>query len=234
MEWNHVLRTATSRPVPYMHMVEAVNRRYDSPFSRSKGWTEEEIWGLIFDLVKFLHEQPKGDLKMFSCAVNMDDWRTVRTDGIRVPSEVDLCNRYCSERILSEAVHGVIKSSGNSEYISVLKQELLHFVFDRNERFEGPFKKKWNEELNKAESGRYASVWQFVGSVGNARMELTPGIQAADMLAWGLNREATAPYGSYGTGLADALRSLVAGSEKIHVEDSMRREFAPSKGDASI
>jgi len=97
-------------------------------------------------------------------------------------------------------------------------------VFDRNEPFFDSSKAEWIVEKDKANQGSAFSPWLMVDSVTEGTMQTTPGIQAADILACGLNRENTAPEGHYGTGLANILRNITAGTY-IHVDEQVLRNM---------
>ena len=68
------------------------------------------------------------------------------------------------------------------------------------------------------------SMWRLVDFVTEGSMQTTPGIQAADILAWGLNRENTAPEGHYGIGLADIVRKVTAGMS-MHCDEAIMRKL---------
>ena len=112
-----------------------------------------------------------------------------------------------------------------SETISLASDGLLSFVFDRNEAFIGPFSKKVCDEKHDSERSGEASIWQLVGGITEGQMKTTPGLQAADVLAWGINRQNTAAEGKEGKHLAYILRQLVMCTWKEYDEVAMLREF---------
>jgi hypothetical protein len=162
---------------------------------------------------------------MFSCEIDMDAWRNLHIAGNNLPSEIDLCNRYCSEHILAGFAHAQVGRMAPGGEVWLRRDDLLHFVFDRNEEYFGPFRDKRDAELKKVEDIGKSSMWQLVGDVTEGVMKESPGIQAADMFAWALNRENTMPYGSKGTGVADAMRAAVGSCMKVYDEESLRREY---------
>jgi hypothetical protein len=107
--------------------------------------------------------------------------------------------------------------------ITMRTEDLIHFVFDRDEYFYQPFKNQWNRAQSEAEETGKISYWQLVASITEARMQTTPGIQAADMLAWSINRENTAALDQQGAGLATILRKITAGWEMTCDEAFIRR-----------
>jgi len=104
-------------------------------------------------------------------------------------------------------------------------EDLLNFVFDRSEDFHNPFSEKINKEKGIAEQSGKQSIWQFVDSITEGEMKTTPGIQAPDILAWGVNRQNTALEGREGKHLAYILKQLVMCTWKECDEDALRKEF---------
>ena len=85
-----------------------------------------------------------------------------------------------------------------------------------------------NTKKDEANRAGIFSPWLLFDSVAEGTMTTTPGIQAADILAWGLNRENTAPEGHYGTGLANILRNITAGTYAYVDEKLIRKMIAQS------
>lgn len=226
--WGDILKTAPS-PVTYMHMKEAMQRWPDTPFSYLKGWNQANAWALVFKLAKFMSEFKNTELINFSCVVNMNDWRKIHDDeGIDIPTEITLCNAYVPRQAILTAANSLLKAHERKRNIPLTPDDLIHVVFDRNEPFFEPFKAEWNAKKDEADRNNAFSPWVLVGSVTEGTMTSTPGIQAADILAWGLNRENTGPEGSYGTGLANILRNVTAGTYISIDEDNLRKMIARS------
>jgi len=222
--WYEILQTAPS-PITYMHMKEAMQRSLGTPFSRNKGWNQENAWTLVFKLAKFMSEFKNTELLNFSCVVNMADWRKIHDDeGVDIPSEITLCNAYVPRQAVLTAAKSLLKANEGKQHIPLTPDDLIHIVFDRNEPFFIPFRDEWNAKKDEANRTGIASPWILVDSVTEGTMQSTPGIQAADILAWGLNRENTAPEGHYGTGLANILRNITAGTW-ANVDESLLRQM---------
>ncbi|MHB1021821.1 MAG: DUF3800 domain-containing protein [Acidobacteriaceae bacterium] len=226
--WADILTSAHS-PITYMHMKEAMQRLPNTPFSHLKGWNQENAWTLVFKLAKFMSEFESTELINFSCVVNMDDWRKVHGEGVDIPSEIALCNAYVPRQAVATAAKSLLKANAGKHHIPLTPDDMIHIIFDRNEPFFAPFDAEWNAKKDEANRTGTFSPWLLVDSVGEGTMEMTPGIQAADILAWGLNRENTAPEGHYGTGLASILRNITAGTYIYVDEDVLRRGAAKQK-----
>lgn len=221
--WDEILKSGF-RPVDYMHMRKAVRKGYGTPFSYTLGWDREKIWDLIFKLAQYMSTFKNGILTMHSCEIDMEAWRSLVTAGYDLPSDVELCNRYVCEAIMGLFAKELISNSP-SEVIHLSKGDLLSFIFDRNERFMGSFSEKVNREKDISEKHHTFSVWQLVDSVTEANMQTVPGIQAADILAWGVNRQNIADEGSEGKHLAYILRQIVRCTWKVFDEAALRKEF---------
>jgi Protein of unknown function (DUF3800) len=221
--WDEVLKSGFQE-VSYIHMTEAVHRQPDTPFSYKLGWTRKHVWELVFKLAEYMNRFKGGFVTMHSCEVDMEAWRRLIKQGLPIPSEVDLCNRYVSEYIVGMFANKLLSES-ESETISLASDGLLSFIFDRNEPFIGPFSQKVNNEKDESERSRKASIWQLVDGITEDQMKSTPGLQAADILAWGVNRQNAAIEGKEGKHLAYILRQLVMCTWKEYDEAAMCREF---------
>jgi hypothetical protein len=100
------------------------------------------------------------------------------------------------------------------------------YYFDDNEPFEPIFKATWDEERERDEELGTISIWSHIKHVGCAEMRSTPGLQVADMLAWGNNREAN-DSGSTFPHVGLALRSLVPTKSIKWEEVNLRKMYRP-------
>lgn len=223
--WREVLKSGFL-DVPYMHMKEAVHRKPHTPFSYELGWSRKHVWELVFKLVSHMNQFKGGQLTMHSCEVDMNAWRRLTEGGYHIPSEIDLCNKYVPSYIVSMFANKVLKES-KSNRIFLYTKDLLNFVFDRNESFQQPFLDAVNSEKDKSKDTGQASMWQLVNGIKEDNAKTTPGLQAADILAWGLNRQNTAAEGKEGKHLAYILKQLVMCTWKEYDEAAMCREFLP-------
>jgi hypothetical protein len=219
--WNEVLKTGFL-PVPYMHVVEALACRYDTPFSRALGWERKHVWDLIGKLIVYMGKLDQGRITMHSCVVEMDAWRELTGWGCEIPSEIDLCNRYVSGHIVALFAQKILERAP-ADTVVIPKDDLLNFAFDRNEGFFEPFRKFVNGEKQKGES----TIWHLVDGVGEGEMKLTPGIQAADVLAWATNRENTVAEGEEGKHIAYLLHQVVMSFRKVYDRETLLKEFGP-------
>ena len=155
--WNSVLKSSPLS-VDYMHMAPAVHKRFGSPWSPTKGWNDTLVWELVFKLVKFIDQFDRSNFLVFSCIVDMNAIRTLRSEGHSVPSEVFFCNKYVSEHLITEIGKAILRDHEGQNEITLRKEDLAHFVFDMDEDFHEPFSNEWKQEIHKAEEhGRVAT-----------------------------------------------------------------------------
>jgi hypothetical protein len=218
--WDKVLKGGF-RPAPWMHMVEAVHLKPGFPFSRAKGWDRDKVWELVLSLAKYMAEFRQGALTMHTCEIHMDAWRKLTARGYTLHSEVEICNCYVCEFIVAQFA----KQQHPALPAPILpKSKLLNFVFDRNEPFFPAFSRLRNAHMELCNRlGVLNSPWGFVDGITEGYAQTTPGLQAADMLAWGINRENIASEGKQGKYLAHILRQLVFNTQKT-VDESFLRQ----------
>lgn len=220
--WRSILQSGHI-PTDYMHLKEAVHRQLGSPYSIRKGWKESDVWELIFRLVKFISGFDKNRLISHTCRVDMDAHKKLLQEGISVPSEIAICNTYVPRLNVHYFSKMVLEVHAGIENVELERGDLLHFIFDRNEPFYGPFKDEWNRELDMFERTGKFSPWALVDSVGEGSMKTTPGIQAADMLAWAMTREVGSLPDQSGTSLHYIIQQIAAGTSMEASESAMRK-----------
>jgi hypothetical protein len=145
------------------------------PFQASLGWTEEKAFGLSNRMLMYMQTLDKKAFRMFACTVDLAAHRKLLDHGFQIEFPIEICNRYCSEVVLGWYV---------TQYPGLVHS--ARFVFDQGEPFRHPFEMKWLKE--KKDPYR---LWRIIKSVEAKDMKSTPGLQAADMLAWSSNREQT-------------------------------------------
>jgi len=225
--WAETLRTGFL-PVDYFHVREALGRHEKSPFSWKRGWERTHVWNLLGKLIVYIGQNfNRGRLTMHSCVIDMDAWRELTSQGIRLPSDVELCNRYVSQYIVFLFAKKVLKEAQTRNMPDTFfmhPDDLLSFIFDRGEDYLEHFRQFVNREKATGDG----TMWHLVDGVGERDMRYTPGLQAADIFAWGINRENTKNEGEEGTHVAHILRQVVASFAKEYDRDTLLREFGPS------
>jgi hypothetical protein len=136
-----------------------------------------------------------------------------------MPTPIELCNEFCTEMVFSWYLF---------DYPDILEtsSDKLHYFFDRNEYFKTPFENKWNEEKDKFEESGKWSVWSLIQEVSTVEMKAVPGIQAADIVAWGINREYNKTEGP-GKLLAHIIRQIIPTRYVVWNEENLRKHYKP-------
>jgi Protein of unknown function (DUF3800) len=210
--WNYILQKRSLIPARYMHMTEALGLKRE--FDEEKGWNDENIFGLINLLVSYITQIPKENYCQFFCTIDMAAYERLISENYQMDSPVDICNTYCVEGVMRWHM---------LEYKSLDIQS--SFYFDRGEPFEPIFKAKWEREKNADRELGNHSPWSCVVHVGTVEMQTTPGLQIADMLAWGYNREKTG--GDRFQHIALTLRSIMPTKGFLWDEQHLRERYKP-------
>jgi hypothetical protein len=203
----------------YIHMKEVY--RLEKAFDKNLGWNHENAFGLVNKCLMYMSHLPKDKLRVFYCSLDLASWHKLRAETYQMPEPVELCNTFCSEFVLTW--YGFIYPAT----VINPKTDSIKYFFDRNEYFFQPFYDKWNRERNQSEATGSWSIWNAIDAVTPVEMKTTPGIQAADIVAWGRNRETFAKEGDIGSHLAHILRQVIPTSYVIWDEKKLRKEFKP-------
>lgn len=209
--WNHILQAGTLKAA-YMHMNEAAQLKRE--FDKAKGWDDSTIEQLVNALLSYVTTIPTERYCQFYCTIDMSAYRKLQAETYQMDSPVDICITSCVERVMFWYLH---------EYKG-LDVEASYF-FDQGEEFEPVFKAKWEHKLKKEQELGLASIWSHIKQVGTLNMRTTPGLQIADMLAWGNNREVT--LGKTHQHLALALRALTKTKWIKWEESNLKKRYRP-------
>lgn len=219
-DWKNILASHTP-PASYTHMWELVHK--EGEFKQERGWTFENTWDLVGKCLMFMSHLDKERFRMFHCTVDLKAWRKLKAETYDLPYPIDLCNQYCSEVILNWYI---VKYP---EIINPVRS--LQYFFDQNERFKGRFESRWNKETKRSRKNRKWCFWDAILSVGTVDMRGFPGLQAADMLAWSVNREMISREGGtddlVGSKVAWMMKQIIPFYSKTFDEATMRSEFKP-------
>jgi hypothetical protein len=158
---------------PYVHMSQMIHGK--DPFECVNGWTKDRVVSLASDAVELLKN--RDSVHAFSCRVNLSARLRIIAEGHLVYEPERLCAEMCNALSLKW---------------NLAKLERVYIFFDRGERFMKPFKDKWLAERTPPctiATDPTKRVWDLIANIIDDDMELTPGLQAADMMAWGTTRD---------------------------------------------
>lgn len=215
--WQKILDGHTPKG-QYVHMKEIY--RLEKAFDKNLGWTHDTAFSLANNCLSYMSHLDKKRFRMFYCTVDLKAWRKLRAETYQLPDPVEMCNTFCSETVLKWYF---------SQYPDVIDplRDTVKYFFDRNEDFYHPFYEKWNRELNLAQQTGEWSVWTVIEEVAPAVMQKTPGIQAADIIAWAMNRETFAKDGDMACYLGSIIRNVIPSIFVVWDEAKMRQQFKP-------
>jgi len=164
----------------------------------------------------YMSHLDKNRFRMFYCAIDLEAWRKLKVENYDLPEPVEMCNEFVSEFVLRWyffTYPGIVGS--------------VRYFFDRNEPFKGPFENKWNAEKDRAEDLGAVNEWSLLEEVAAVDMRMVPGIQAADILAWSVNREKTAIEGLPGSARALLMKQIIPSYSVEWDEKKMKEKYKP-------
>jgi len=209
--WNDILRSSNP-PAAYMHMTEALTLRGE--FDQKKGWSNQSIYKLAYKLLKFMSEMDKTKFRQFMCAIDMHAYRKLESEGIQMHGPIEICNK-CPETVLSWYV---------TKYPGVIQH--LHFFFDQGEPFKEGFEQLWTSNKNNVLGSHGADIfWSLLKTISSADMRDHPALQAADMLAWSVNRGLTSKGDRPFKAWAHIMHQVIPTSGIIWNEERLRKHY---------
>jgi hypothetical protein len=216
-DWHAILDGHTPK-AKYVHMRELAHQV--DGFDRKFGWTNGNAFGLAEKCLVYMSHLDKKRFHMFYCAVDLKAWRTLRAETYPLPSPIEMCNQFCPEGVM--LWHAFYYPD-----VIDLQNDSISYFFDKGEPFKQPFEDKWIQETKRSEETGVWSVWNRVQQVTPADMKKVPGIQAADILAWAVNREQTTAAGKKGTALRHTMMQAIPAFSVVWDEAKMRKHFKP-------
>jgi Protein of unknown function (DUF3800) len=216
-EWAKILDQHSPKG-KYVHMREIY--RLIKGFDASLGWDRTNAFGLANECLMYMSRLDKKRFRLFYCTLDLKAWHKLRAETYQLPEPVDMCNRFCSESVIGWYLH---------YYPEVINPETdtLKYFFDRDEYFKAPFEAKWNAEKTRAEETGGWTPWKVIDEVAAVDMKHTAGIQAADIIAWGMNRETFAQEGEAAKHMGHIIRGVIPSFHIIWDEAKLRKEFKP-------
>ncbi|HEY6307225.1 MAG TPA: DUF3800 domain-containing protein [Candidatus Angelobacter sp.] len=221
--WAKILDGHTPK-AKYVHMREIAHQT--KGFDRKLGWDDNSAFGLSNKCLIHMSHMDKLRFNMFYCAIDMKAYHKLRAENYQIPEPVELCNWFCSESVIGWWLSGYDKQipGGYPDEIDPMADTISYF-FDRHEYFKQPLEDKWNAEKDRAEQKDEWSVWQRVKEVAAVDMKDVPGIQAADIVAWAVNRENIVQHGEKASYMAHIIRQVVPAWSIVWGEEKFKKHF---------
>ena len=218
IEWDKIFGAHTPK-ASYVHMREIVHQ--NDGFDRRLGWNDDNAFGLSNKCLMYMSHLDKQRFRMFYCAIDLKAWRKLKAETYELPDPIEMCNSYCSETVLGWYFY---------HYPDVINPRIdtVKYFFDQNEYFKKPFEEKWIRERSRAEKSSQWSPWQMIKEVTAVDMRNAPGIQAADIVAWAVNRENLVQHGKKAKYLGHIMRQVIPSLHVVWDETKMRQHFKPA------
>jgi hypothetical protein len=175
-EWKELL-TSRMPVAPYLHMRE-VSRGF-GVFANESGWDAARRQQLVTDCLLYGQSLDKLCFRSFICTIDMKCYRELKAEGSLRTSAFEMCNHWSPRLIFRWYL----------ENFAQWKLPELHYFFDQNEKFKGPFEN--SVRRCKKMKSYLANPWHLVGQIENVDMRLNAPLQLADMIAWAHHRRLT-------------------------------------------
>jgi hypothetical protein len=216
-DWQAILDGHTPK-AEYVHMREIAHQV--GGFDRKFGWNDENAFGLANKCLVYMSNLDKKRFRMFYCAVDLKAWHKLKAETYPLPSPIELCNQFCPRGVMFWWF---------DKYPEMIdpNKDSFKFFFDKGEYFKRPFEDEWIAETKIAEEQGKWSIWQRIEQVSEVEMKKVPGVQAADILAWAVNREQTTAAGKKGTMLRHIMMQVIPAYSVVWDETKFRKHFKP-------
>lgn len=218
-DWAEILSSHVPK-AKYVHMNEIA--RQIKGFDWKDGWTLQNSFALVNKCLMYMSHLDKAKFGMFYCGIDLDAWRKLKPEFPDLIDPIAICNRYCSEIPLT--LH-LLKYENELKDHDTIDVEPVHYFFDREEEFKRSFEDKWNEEKNRTEALGVKGWWDCVDEVAAVEMKKVPGVQAADILAWAVNKENTANGNLPGISLSYIMKQIIPSHYVVWDEARMREKI---------
>jgi len=192
---------------------------YRGQFARENNWDERKIERLIWDLWKVIgrfravKDSPDSNLTATSCTIIMNDYRQAKLDNPALREPAAICVKFCVTRM-------------PVDLDSIHASPEIALIFDRSEPFLHTIHRNWQDFKNDPDAGWPRQMKHIVTkdreivSMGNSN--IYP-LQAADLLAWTMNRNHRASVNGPSWALVPSLAA--EHHSKTYDYTSLMREF---------
>lgn len=165
-DWKAFLK---KEQLPYTHMKEALPLK---GVFKKKGWKRDKRDWFVNGLITFVHihqNKHKGRLKAFTASVDLKAHAEFAPRIPGLPSPARMCVRGLVPHIF--------------EWYQTFPDrflDVIEFYFDRDEAFMQHIDADWKSADYRA---RFP-IWGLIRTIEPVAMDVTPGIQVADLFAW--------------------------------------------------
>jgi uncharacterized protein DUF3800 len=207
--WQDILN-ANKPKASYIHMREILNQDSEE-FNYRNGWSLKTVFPLIWKCLVHLSRVDKNKIQMFHCVIDLKARDRLLEEGYLIPSPAQICSDFTARNVLRW-------HSGKKETFSLSTEQSedgnedsdsFHFFFDMEEECEKIFREEWNLGWADAKRTRKFNPWVMIDAVSSANSRKVPGLQAADLRAWSVNRRKTSDEGMPGYAFSEIMDNII-------------------------
>jgi hypothetical protein len=188
-QWEAMLRDRD--PIaPYVHMTDLITG--NGSFKSGAGWDENKVDRFVHDISVLLNSIDKSKICGFACSVDVHAHKRLIAEGYDVTDAAVICAEV--------GVGNLFKWFDRTQQL-----EMAYLFYDQNEPFIRSIRRNWLKFNNPNKLVTDELFWGRIANVQPVRMQDTPGVQAADVLAWAFTRRLRNAPGDRWSTLADLL-----------------------------
>lgn len=150
-------------------------------FTPENGWDKTKVSKLFWDCFMEAQHLDKQAFKVFTCTVDMEAYRRIRSLNFRLPHPYAICSRFCSEMVLKWYLE---------DFHNNWAQGKLNYYFDRNEKHLAAFDLR-RKAAAKAVRKPFVDLrthWDLVDETIPVDSAKYYPVQLADVISWAHTR----------------------------------------------
>ena len=225
--WESILNNHNPKAA-YLHMRE-IFKQYSKEFNFRKGWSRAKVYDLIWKCLTYLSKVDKSAIRMFHCVIDLNARRQLLSEGYPISEVGQICSDFGVKNVLKWYVSNTKKEnfslSAQRSQDGNRESDSFQFFFDRQEEGAKFFNDDWNQGWDEYERTRKFNPWIMIDAFTPVATKTVPGIQAADLRAWSVNRCKTAAKGMPGYALSEVMEKTIPCSYLEMGELELKRAY---------
>lgn len=214
-QWEAMLRDRY--PIaPYVHMTDLITG--NDPFEICNGWTEYKVDRLVQDAEIVLGQMHKEHVRAFACSIDLSARKRLIAQGYEISDPAAICAEIGMGALIQW-------------YRDTHPFEMAYLFYDQDEQFISSIRSSWLIYDKQRKQRLAHPFWGTIANVRPVSMHDTPGIQAADIVAWSVTRrlryggtdDKWAPLANSLIGAPPDLPYVILPSEQLVIDESLMR-----------
>lgn len=198
---------------PYLHMRYLISG--NGPYT---GWDRDRRYNLIWDANLYLQSLPKKAFSGIVCCIDETARDQIECEGYDIPKATCICSECC-----------VAKAFSWSYDTHPENLETAHIFFDQGEPFMNPLRQRWLRESKNQRVIVTNLFWGSIVAIEALDSAQTPGLQAADFIAWAQSRRRSSANDRSMRHLADFQEMIIPSWYFLLDENILREKHARSQ-----